>query len=71
MEARKTQERLIVKRGPKFVALNDDVVQLALDVNGIIAAKEGKDTHVVASGKLDVPRSDGRIVTIQINAWYK
>lgn len=69
-------EKLVLKHTPSVVMqekqqVKDDKVLIAVPVSGLIDAKEGKKTHVVASGMQQVVRSDGRIITIQVNAWYK
>lgn len=64
-------KKMLVKQSPKVVGLNADVLTLDVPIGGLIDAKEGKETHVVTSGKFDLPRTDGKVVTIQLNCWYK
>ena len=70
---RREQEELVLKRGVSLVSQDkqNDKLVIEVDINGLIAAKEGKDTHVVVSDNFKVIRSDGKAVTIQLNGWYK
>ena len=65
------QENLILKHAVSVDGMENDVLTLSVPVSGLIPAKEGKETHVVTSGKFDIVRSDGKVVSVQINAWYK
>ncbi len=64
-------EKLVLKHKPAVIAQEGDKLTLALNVDGMSDAKPGKETHVVAYGTQQVVRSDGKIVTVQVTAWYK
>jgi hypothetical protein len=67
----RSQEKLLVKKGIKTATLDGNIVTLSVDISGIIDAKNGKDTHVTVSDRLNLARSDGRVYTLQVNGWYK
>lgn len=69
--AKVIQEKLILKHVVRVNELKNDVLGMELPIHGLIDAKEGKDTHVIAYSKSDVVRSDGKIVSVQVSAWYK
>lgn len=71
MGKERAQEALLIKREPKILSIEGDKVVVELDINGTYPSKEGKETHVMLSGSFKVPRSDGKNVTIGINAYYK
>jgi hypothetical protein len=54
----------------------EDFMLIKVPVGGIIAPKTDKDgklkeTHVVVTDTFSVPRSDGKMIKLQINGWYK
>jgi hypothetical protein len=67
------QEKLVLKNAPSILAMDKaaDVATLTVPIMGLIDAKDGKTTHVVTSGTLQVVRSDGKIITLMVNAYYK
>lgn len=56
--------------------IEEDYMLVRIPVGGIIAPKLDKDgkpkeTHVVVTDTFSVPRSDGKMIKLQINGWYK
>lgn len=55
----------------EVIAMDGESLVVRIPLKGTIAAKEGKETHVIVSDRMNVPRADGKAVSVQINGWYK
>ena len=65
------QKKLVVYQDIDVLANENDVVTAAIPINGLIDKKPDGKVHTVTYSRMNLPRSDGKVVTVQVTAWYK